>query len=91
MCQSSCLCVVHCLLKEERQEQLPLMEANEDRLGESLAILGMFRRRTLVLCQSGARSDLSRKDAFALMQATVESVQSPPHSRVPCGGGGFGR
>lgn len=40
----------------------------------------MFGRRTLVPCQSGTRNGLSRRDAFAVIPASVESVQIQPHA-----------
>lgn len=56
------------------------MEANEDGLGDSLTGVGMFGRRTLVLCQSGTRNGLSRRDALAVIPASGERVQIQPHS-----------
>lgn len=76
--------------KEDRQKQLPLMEANEDGLGASLTVFGMFRRRMLIGGQAGARNALSRKDAFAVMQASVERGGSASRAaRCLCGGEGF--
>lgn len=77
--------------KEERGKQLPLMKANEKGLRDSLIVLGMFRRRMLVLCQSGTRNSLSKKDAFALIPASVERVQSAAQHSSLCGGDGFRR
>lgn len=73
---------------QERQKQLPLMEGNEDGLGDSLAGLGMFGRRTLVLCQSGTRNGLSRKDAL-LWSQPVWGECSQPRSAALCGGDDF--
>lgn len=58
------------------------MEANEDGLGDSLTVFGMFRRRMLIRGQSGARNALSRKDAFAVMQASVERERSAAQHAV---------
>lgn len=78
--------------KEGRQKQLPLMEANEDGSGDSLTVFGMFRRRTLIRGQAGAKNALSRTDAFAVMQASVERERSASRAaRCLCGGEGFRR
>lgn len=68
---------------QERRKRSPLMEANEDRLGDSFTFPGMFRVRTLVRCQSGARNGLSREDAFALIPAVWRECRIS--HRVPSG------
>lgn len=82
ICKSLCLSAFSkwsTVSPKERQKPLPLMEANEDGLGDSLTGIRMFGRRTLVPCQSGTRNGLSRRDAFAVIPASVESVQIQPH------------
>lgn len=75
---------------ENRQKQLPLTEANENGSGDSLTVFGMFRRRTLIHGQAGAKNALSRKDAFAVMQASVERERPARRAaRGLCGGEGF--
>lgn len=59
-----------------------MIKAYEDGLGDSLTVLRMFRRRTLIRCQSGARNALRRKDAFAVMQASVERERSATQHAV---------
>lgn len=58
--------------------------------GDSLTVFGMFRRRTLIHGQAGAKNALSRKDAFAVMQASVERERPARRAaRGLCGGEGF--
>lgn len=79
ICKSLCLSAFSkwsTVSPKERQKPLPLMEANEDGLGDSLTGIRMFGRRTLVPCQSGTGSGLSRRDAFAVIPASVESADS---------------